>query len=501
MALARTAQEIVEDRGSAEVPLWIDGEPLRSESDRTIDDLAPGTGELFARFQSGSVEDVRHAAAAGSEAAVGWAAVGIRERAQRIVDLADRLMAHSEILCLIDALDTGSPIRAMRADVAKGIDYLRLCAGVAAELKGQLIPASPSTLHFTVPEPWGVVGAITAYNHPILFACQKTGPALLAGNAVVLKASHLAPLSSIAFAFFTDGILPPGVLNVVTGGPETGQALVRNSHIPRITFTGSVSSGLAVQDAAASSGTIKHLTLELGGKNPMIVFPDMDPKEAALAAVRGMNFTRVQGQSCGSTSRLLLHVDIHHETVNEIVELVSKIRLGLPDDEETEMGSLISTTHQDRVLGFVAAGNQEGATLAFGGDRPRDNPDLERGAYVQPTVFDDVKPNMTIAREEIFGPVLSVLTWTDEEEAVRLANDTDYGLTASIWTHDIDRALRTAARMECGYVWINDVESRYPGVPFGGWKQSGVGTEQGLADEIASFTRNKSVNIRVRPAP
>jgi betaine-aldehyde dehydrogenase len=285
----------------------------------------------------------------------------------------------------------------------------------------------------------------------------------------------------------------------VPGDARTGEALVSHPQVPRVTFTGSKRSGLAVQTAAAASGRFKSLTLELGGKNPIVVFPDVDPIEAAHALVKGMNFTRVQGQSCGSTSRALLHPRIHDEAVEHAVRLVSEFRVGLPEDAATDIGALISLEHRDRVLAFVDEARDAGNEPVIGGVAPAAEA-LANGAYLLPTVFDHVEPSARLATDEIFGPVLAVLTFETEEEAVALSNATEYGLTASVWTNDLDRALRVARRIEAGYIWINDVEARYPAVPFGGWKQSGIGTEQGLASEILSYARTKSVNISIRPA-
>jgi acyl-CoA reductase-like NAD-dependent aldehyde dehydrogenase len=481
-----------------EVPLWIDGAPATTVTGAVVTDSAPATGEPLGRVHLAGAGEVDAAVAAAHEARAAWRALGVRERAARVEELADRLRAARDDFARLDARDTGNPITAMRADIDKGAAQLRLAAGVGMELQGSTIPASPTGLHLTLPEPWGVVGVIPAYNHPPLFLCQKLGPVLVAGNTAVVKPADQAPLAAVAFAALADGLLPPGVLNLVPGGPETGAALVGHPDVPRLTFTGSVASGLAVQSAAAASGRIKQLTLELGGKNPIIVFDDTDPAEAAAAVVRGMNFTRVQGQSCGSTSRLLVQEGAHDAVVAEVVRLTEAIRLGLPEDERTEMGSLISAAHRDRVLAWIDAARADGAELVSGGGPPND-PALVAGAYVLPTVFDRVKPSDRLATGEVFGPVLAVLTFGDEAEAVQLANDTPYGLAASIWTADLDRALRVAAAVEAGYIWVNDVERRYPGVPFGGLKQSGLGTEQGLADELRSFTRAKSVNVAVRP--
>lgn len=465
------------------------------------DDTAPATAELLARVEHSHAAHVDAAVALARAAQPAWHRLGVGERAQRIAALADRLADAADELALVECRDTGNPLRAMRADVAKGIAALRMYSGAALEMQGASIPASPEGLHIRRPEPWGVVGAITAYNHPFLFACLRTAPALLAGNTLVLKPSEQAPLSVIRFGKLAGQVLPEGVLVVLPGGSEAGAALAAHPDVLRLTFTGSAAGGLAVQAAAAASGRFKQLTLELGGKNPLLAFGDVDPAEAAAAIVKGMNLTRVLGQSCGSTSRALVHESIHDAVLDAVVREVGALRLGLPEDESTDVGSLISLAHRDRILGLIEAGRRDGQELVAGGVPPSDRPDLARGAYLKPTVFDRVDPRSALATEELFGPVLSVLTFRTEQEAIALANATEYGLTASIWTHDIDRALRVAAAAEAGYIWVNDVETRYPGVPFGGWKRSGIGTEQGLAQEILSFTRGKSVNIRLRPAP
>jgi acyl-CoA reductase-like NAD-dependent aldehyde dehydrogenase len=484
---------------------WPEGEPARPwiggrfvpGSGPEVEDRAPATGELLSRVQLASATDVDAAVAAAREAQRAWARLAIRERAERIEALADRLLADIDRFGRLDSRDTGSPVTPMTVTGRKGALYLKQIAAVALELQGRSIPASASGWHITRPAPWGVVGAITAYNHPTLYACQKCGPALIAGNAIVIKPSEQAPLSTLAFAALTEDLLPPGLLNVVPGHAEAGAALVGHRDVLRISFTGSVATGQRIQRAVADSGRVKGVTLELGGKNPIVVFDDADPAEAADATVRGMNFMRVQGQSCGSTSRLLVHRDLRDAVTEEILRLVERIRIGLPEREGTQMGSLISPEHRDRVLGFVRAGTEDGAELLAGGGPPQDE-ELAAGAFVLPTVFGGVAPEHRLAREEVFGPVLSIMEWTDEAEAIALANATEYGLTASVWTRDIDRALRTADAIEAGYVWVNDVETRYTGVPFGGWKQSGIGSEQSLLDDLVQFTRSKSVNIAVR---
>ena len=302
-------------------------------------------------------------------------------------------------------------------------------------------------------------------------------------------------------AALSEDLLPPGIFNVVAGGAETGEAIVTHPDIQRITFTGSLPTGLRVYAAASQSGRFKNVTLELGGKNPIVIYPDVDPAAAAAAVIKGTNFARVGGQSCGATSRLLLHEALHDEVLERVVADTVAIKLGLPDDPATEMGCMVSHAHRDRVLSMIDDARQDGARLLAGGGRPQDRPDLDAGAFVEPTVFDGVDPSARLFREEVFGPVLGVTTWTDEQEALRLANDTEYGLTASIWCNDIDRALNAARTIDAGYIWVNDVEVRYPGVPFGGWKQSGLGLELGLVDDILSHTRSKSINVGLSARP
>src|SRR6185295_10415774 len=351
-------------------------------------------------------------------------------------------------------------------------------------------------LHYTQREPWGVVGRLITFNHPAMYACARLGSALVAGNCVVLKPSELAPIATLAIAELTAGLLPDGVVSVVVGGPETGDAIVRHPKIQRISFTGSTPTALRIQASAAASGTLKALSFELGGKNPIVVFPDVDLDEVAGAIVRGMNYTRVQGQSCGSTSRLVIHESIAEDVLERVVARARKIRVGMPLDPATEMGAMITRAARDRCLEIVERGVAAGARVLAGATVP-DGAALRGGAFLTPTVVDRVAPDSELANEEIFGPVLSAVTWRTDDEAIALANAGRYGLTAAIWTQDIDRALRTAERIEAGYLWINDVETRFPAVPFGGWNDSGVGLEHGL-EEILSFTRVKSVNVRIR---
>jgi acyl-CoA reductase-like NAD-dependent aldehyde dehydrogenase len=483
--------------GPAEVPSlgsWIDGalEPSGNGSQTEVFD--PATGRRIAWIEEAGQAGVGRAVAAASAAAPAWRATPARDRAALVQELARRIADDAGPLAALDSLDTGNPIAAMHADVAKGVRSLSDAAGLALQITGDVFPLPG--LHYTRREPWGVVGRMITFNHPAMFACARLGPALVAGNTVVLKPSELAPLAPLAIAELTAGLLPDGVVNTVVGGPATGAALVAHPEILRISFTGSTATALRIQQGAAASGRIKTLSFELGGKNPIVVFDDVDVDEVAAAIVRGMNYTRVQGQSCGSTSRLVVHESIARPILDRVAAQVAAIRIGMPSDPRTEMGSLITPEARDRCLRVVGAAVAGGATVVAGGAIPPD-PALAAGAFMEPTVIEGVAPDSPLALDEVFGPVLAALTFRDEAEALGIANAGDYGLTASVWTQDLDRAFRVVDRIEAGYVWVNDVETRYPAVPFGGWRDSGVGAEHGL-EEILSFTRIRSVNVRLR---
>jgi acyl-CoA reductase-like NAD-dependent aldehyde dehydrogenase len=454
----------------------------------------PATGARLANVEEAGAAGVAAAVEAGKAAFDGWRRTPPRDRAALITELARRIKAQTDQLALLDTLDTGNPLTAMIPDVTKGVRLMGDAAGVALEVKGTTYPLPG--LHYTTREPWGVVGRMVTFNHPVMFTCARLATALVAGNCVVIKPSELAPLGALAIGELTAGLLPDGVVSVVAGGPETGSALVAHPDIQRLTFTGSSATALRIQAAAAASGRVKTLTFELGGKNPIVVFPDVDLDEVAAAIVRGMNYTRVQGQSCGSTSRLVIHRDIADAVLERVAAKAARIRIGLPRDPETEMGTMITAAARDRCLAVVDRATAAGARVLTGGRVPT-AAELANGAYLEPTVVDRVTPGSELADEEIFGPVLSALTWATEDEAIALANEGRYGLTAAVWTQDIDRAFRVVDRLEAGYIWVNDVETRFPAVPFGGWRDSGVGTEHGH-DEVLSMTRTRAVNVRLR---
>jgi acyl-CoA reductase-like NAD-dependent aldehyde dehydrogenase len=377
----------------------------------------------------------------------------------------------------------------------KGAETLRYFAGLALEAGGRTIPATQDHLHLTVREPYGVVAVITAYNHPTMFATARTGAALVAGNAVILKPAEQTPLSALRLAQIAETCFPPGVFNVVTGGSLTGRALVSHPDVGRINFTGSTTTALRIQADAAASGRLKRLGFQLSGKNPLVVLPDVASEEAADAAVEGMNVFKVMGQSCGSTSLAFVHASRMNEFVDAVAARLSRLTPADPEDETTTIGALITSSHRERVERHVEGASRAGARIIAGGARPADA-QLQEGFFYLPTALADVDPAMDIARQEVFGPVLSIVPWSDESSLLRTINSSEYGLTAAVYSHDLDGALRIARSVQAGYVWVNDVEKRWVGVPFGGYKNSGTSTEFSV-EELLSNTQIKTISIRI----
>jgi betaine-aldehyde dehydrogenase len=473
--------------------MLIDGQLVASESGEWLESVNPANEETIGYVPLANAADVHRAVAAAEKAQAAWGALDATERGKYVRKIGQALRERADELLKLEVIDTGNTITKMKGDVGAAAHAMEFFSGLATEIKGESIPASADNLHITVREPYGVVGRIVPFNHPIKFAAHAIAAPLMAGNSVVLKPPEQSPLSAEVLGEICRDILPPGVVNIVTGPGMTGDALVRHPLVKRIAFTGSVPTGMAILRAAAEV-SVKNVTLELGGKNPLIAFPDMDPDKIAEVAVGAMNFAW-SGQSCGSTSRLLLHESLHDAVLKRVLERVADIRLGDPLDPQSQMGPLNSKRHYERVCAMVQSGIDDGATLKTGGKRPPGR-QFERGYWLQPTVFSNVKPTMRIAREEIFGPVLSVFSWRDEAEALALANSTEYGLTASIWTNDIKTALRMARGVKSGYVWINGASAHFYGTPFGGFKNSGLGREEGL-DEMLGYTETKTIHIKL----
>lgn len=459
-------------------------------SGRTFDSTSPSTGRLLATVPYADETDVDLAVRAAAKGFQEWRKVGIRERAKCLEAFARRIREHAKDLAVVDAVDAGNAVKGMEGDMHWTADTLDYFAGLVTEVKGETSSQGPRHLNLTRRQPYGVVAKLNPFNHPFRFCGEKAAAPLAAGNCVVIKSSEQAPISSFRLAELADGLFPPGVVNVVAGDGRTGAALVAHPLVSRIGFVGSVETGRLVAKGAAEG--LKRCTLELGGKNPIIIFPDADPKKAAAAAVKGMNMNR-QGQSCSSTSRVFVHESLHRAVVDEIVKLAEALPVGFPWIESNELGPIVSRKQFDRISGFIESGRAQGAKLLTGGGPPSD-PKLADGLFLTPTVFDGVTQDMRIASEEIFGPVMSVLAWSDMEDMLAKANGTQYGLTAAIVTNRLDLAMETADRVDAGYVWING-NGRYLGAPYGGWKQSGLGVEETF-EELVSYTQVKNIHMR-----
>jgi betaine-aldehyde dehydrogenase len=454
--------------------------------------IDPATGNELGRVADGGAADVDAAVKAAAAAFPAWRDTPVQERAALVRKAAAILREHADDLAYLDALDSGNPFKAMRVDVELSADYLDYFAGLAPELKGHTIPIRSGVLNYTLREPIGVVARLGAFNHPLFFSASKAGAPLASGNTLLIKPADLTPLATVRLAELWAEVFPPGVFNVVTGGMEAGIAITEHPKIGKIGLIGSIGAGRAVMKAA--SGTLKALSLELGGKNALIACADARPAEVAEAIVRGMNFFSVTGQSCGSTSRVFLHDALHDAVVPLVAERVARIELGIPTDPATQMGCLSSQAQFDKTMRYIRLTREQGGRLVHGGCRSED-PKLAGGFFVEPTVFADVTDDMNIAREEVFGPVVSILRWSEEDEVLARVNAVEQGLTGAIWTQDIDRAHRMAARLDAGYVWINDVSTHYVGVPFGGYKQSGFGKEEAF-EEMLACTQVKNVNVK-----
>ena len=457
--------------------------------------VSPSTGQALGTYAVADSGDVDRAVTAARAGFAAWRQVAPLERARVLREMARRLAAHREELAWTDATDGGSPVRELVKDVDTAVAQLGFFAGLVTEMKGASVPMGPGVVNFSVREPLGVVVRIIPFNHPLMFGAGKPASALAAGNAVILKPPEQAPLSALRIAELTGDLFPAGVFSVLTGDGATGAALASHPGVAKVALIGSVNAGRAVLRAGADH--IRPVLLELGGKNALIAYPDADPGEVARAVVAGMNFGWC-GQSCGSTSRAFLHDALHDEVLDRVQDELKQIRTGPPEDPATTMGALVSRAHYERVLGFIAQGRAEGARLVAGGGPPPD-PGLAGGCFIEPTVFADVTQDMTIAREEIFGPVLSVLRWDDPRAMLADVNSTPYGLTCSIWTNDLAVAHESAAAAQAGFVWVNEVAKHFIGTGFGGYKQSGLGREEGL-DELLDFTQQKNIHIRYRPA-
>jgi acyl-CoA reductase-like NAD-dependent aldehyde dehydrogenase len=472
---------------------YIGGHYVEGDSPKHIEVRNPATGEGLAQVPDASPEDVDRAvsAARASFENQSWRGKNPSEKERILLRVADLMEEHKEELAALESLENGKTYReALRGDINPGIDSFRYYAGAVRRICGETIPVDGPFLNYTLREPVGVVGAIVPWNYPTCIATWKIAPALACGCSLVLKPSELTPLTALKLAeLCSEAGLPQGVFNVLIGyGTTAGETMARHMDIDKISFTGSIRTARSLLKASAESN-LKRLSLELGGKNPNIIFPDCDFDQAIDAAFWGIYANK--GEVCSAGSRLLVHESVHRQFVDRLVDRAKKMKVGDPFDSSSEMGSQISETQMTRILGYVEAGCEEGAELACGGVRDTQGTNA-RGFFIKPAIFTNVTPQMKIAQEEIFGPVLSVVQFKNEDEAAKIANGTIYGLVSAVWTRDIRVAHRMAAQLKAGSVWINTYNGFDTASPFGGYKQSGFGRDLG-SYALDQYTNVKSV--------
>ena len=458
-----------------------------------LETINPTYNEAITAAPVADADDVDAAVQAAHAAFPAWAATPPIERGRYLRKAAAVLREHAVPLAQLDSLNNGNPVSALAMDAGFAADALEYFAGLATEIKGETIPMGDGNFNYTLQQPLGVVGRIVAYNHPFMFAAAKMAAPLAAGNTVVVKSPDQAPLSILRLAELVGHIFPPGVINFLCGGRACGDAMGRHPLVQKITLIGGVPTGKAVMKTAADN--LKPVLLELGGKNALVAYPDADIDKLVNGIIAGMNFTW-SGQSCGSTSRVFLHASIHDAVLEKVVKLLpERHKPGIPTDPKTTMGSLVSKAQLEKVKRYVEVGLEDGGRLVCGGKQPADEA-LKDGFFFEATVFADMKQTMRLAKEEVFGPVMSVFKWADEEQMWQDVNSVDFGLTGSIWTQNINTAHRAAQRIYTGYVWINNASQHFVGAPFGGVKQSGIGREECFA-ELLEFTYTKNVNLKL----
>jgi aldehyde dehydrogenase (NAD+) len=476
--------------------LFIGGEFVDAISGATFTTINPATEQTITEVASAAAADVDaavRAARAQMEPGSEWQKMKPRDRGKILFRIAEMLTARAAEIGRIETLDNGKPIfESQFVDTPAAAECLYYYSGWSGKVTGETIPVAENAFTYTLREPLGVVGAITPWNFPLMLAVWKIAPALACGNTVVLKPAENTSLSILKFAEYARECgLPPGVLNIVSGpGAVTGTAMVDHPGIDAIAFTGSTAVGKELMARAAR--TLKKVSLELGGKSPNIVFADADLDAAARGALNAIFYGK--GEVCAAGSRLLVEESVHDELMAKVVERAGKMTAGDPLHPKTRLGAIVSQRQMERVMGYIDAGKNEGATLLTGGERA--DIGTGKGYFVKPTIFDDVDPKMTIAQEEIFGPVLATMRFSDAESAIEKANATVYGLAAAVWTRDISKAHRVARAIKAGTVWINSYNLYDPALPFGGFKESGFGRDQGR-DALDKYTQTKSVWVNL----
>ena len=474
--------------------LYINGEFVEPASGDVRELAEPATGEPLARVAMAGPDDVDRAVDAAADALAGpWGKTPPTERSRLLHALADAMQENRKELAELEARNVGKAIASVKAELAQGVENFRFYASALGSIGGRANPVGGSLLYYSLKEPVGVCGQIIPWNYPLMMATWKVAPALAAGCTVVLKPDSSTPLSALRIAELAGEVgIPAGVVNVVPGPGETaGAHLVKHPRVDKVAFTGSTETGGEIMRMASSP--VKRLLLELGGKSPNLVFADADLADAIPSAVWSIYYSA--GQSCEARSRLLVERSIYDDVVALFTEKAGALKVGDPLDPETQVGSLISTSHRDRVHGFVGRGAAEGAEVVLGGE-PLDG----KGAFYPPTVLAKVDNAMDVAQEEIFGPVVTVIPFEDEKDAARIANDTRYGLFATVWTRDTARAHRLARQIKAGMIGVNMPYTAFPGIPFGGYKQSGFGRELGI-ETLELYLETKSVLVSTSPKP